>query len=431
MEIFHNYSIKSTIIFFIISFIVFIFSYFLVLAESDGSRDLFSSIFFSIICFLILDRAGMYFSQLSSAEARNTADKLLVEKMKHFEGILEKEKVESLGSIPSAMHQLAKEIASADWVMNLHVGRYIEDSDETMSPLIVRSYCDWLGNPSKGEWIDIVGLPELFSDRYRSIHVEKKTGSHGIFVLRHSTPMLNFLILGNGNQKKVFWGWIPEYQKSISMYFLYSSNDRRVIRVFEEYFEYLKRNKCWNKPNAPFEIDFTKKTEQERYATVDVVNKRGVWTTIGVQGKSEEQLKPVTIGFVVFDIDKEGRLTVKPIIYDAASGAREEPTGRDHREISHYQNDVYVSYELEDTTSGICHYRFERGDDGAEFLIGTFINRKNGQRCSLIGTKKSNHISDVQSLMNLSESQAKKEARDSFNRHRTDGLLKHFRGPRH
>lgn len=409
----------------IISSLSYISSVYLPIIFNYTGLDPIIALPVSVIIFLILDR----FIYDNSANIDKNQMKAAIddfdENMNDLKSLLAQSKVIDNGSITVANEKIAKKIATADWVKNVYVSNPDSEKDKQQRAIIVKAYENWLENKSRGDWIDIVGIQELFSNRFREIKPRRQNGAHKVYVLRHSTPTINFLILGKGRNSEVFMGWLPEYKMNIDHYKIFSSRDRISLMMFNGYFDYLKDNKTWNDKGIPYKLDF-EKSDQRRYANVVVVEKKGLWTTLGIEGDSESNLKVLTIGFVDIDLDADA-VTVRAAVYDYRGNSTPEISNVPHEEIAHYKNDIYVGYELEDRTSGICHYRFRRSSIAGEYVLGTFVHKVTGQRTALIGSR--SIYSSFDQVCALTESEIGDTVSSQMTTLKQRNLLRHFRGP--
>ncbi|MGJ8670997.1 MAG: hypothetical protein ACSHXK_16055, partial [Oceanococcus sp.] len=285
-----KYNYLSSIKYAILSFIGFL----LILCAqyiSTGALEFDWAFGLAIIIFLIFDRIAI-------EQDRQSKDLELIEKINDFEDRLSGEKITNWGNITRGNQRVVKKIAQADWVKNVFVGTNDHDEEEHVQT-IVKGYELWLENKSKENWTDIVGIQEFFSPRYERFTAKYREGKHRLHVLRHSVPVMNFVIIGYGKSKEVFIGWLPEY-KDGHEYYIFSSRSSAAVKLFEDYFDYLIDHKCWNDRKTPFELD-TEKEGKDRFAHLPIVDKKGLWITFGLIADGVTDVHISSLGFVLLN----------------------------------------------------------------------------------------------------------------------------------
>ncbi len=298
--------------------------------------------------------------------------------------------IQCLGVASECTQLIANRISQAKSVRNTFVGLY--DSD---NPNIVKSYENWLANPGKETWEDIVGVREFFSGRYASIVAGHAINSHEVYVLRHYMPILNFVILKYSQDvEEVYWGWEPGQRDPE----IFRSYETTLINSFKSYFQELK-NRTWNQKvnkNKPFFLDFSKVgAERLPGAELGLVNKEGIWITLSYPKRRRRGSSDVRainrFGLIKFEIDTS-EVKVRAKIYES-DGTFNGTAGVNHEDdiprpvIAHYTNNVFVGYQLEGTNStAVCHYQFRRKDN-IDIIQGLYIDRKNGTKNTILGVR--------------------------------------------
>lgn len=99
-----------------------------------------------------------------------------------------------IGSREKADLMIGDKLSKAKEVKNTFLD--LSNEDAATNNAVTEGYASWLKNDSPRTWEDITGLQELFSDRYKRIpRMSNYNDRHKAFVLRHSLPVINFIIL--------------------------------------------------------------------------------------------------------------------------------------------------------------------------------------------------------------------------------------------
>ncbi|GLP88291.1 hypothetical protein [Tritonibacter mobilis] len=268
-------------------------------------------------------------------------------------------------------------------------------SDSSKDSRVIASYEKWLNNNKRGLWQDVVGIKEYFSDRYKAISPNSRhKGEHRVFVLKHTMPTINFIILDYASSRptEVFWGWVSGDESEQSP--IYATIDRDVLKTFEDYFEALIK-RTWNRSvfdesDKGFLIDYTDNAETRlQNASSRLVDKVGLWITVSYRkdDQSDNQIAN-RLGLVEIGYNERG-ISVQAKIYNQ-NGLIEE-TETEHREIAHYLDSVFIGYRLRDSDfSGICQYKFKRYQS-EELMTGVYVDRRESIRNTLIGSRYNAH----------------------------------------
>ncbi|MBO9420108.1 hypothetical protein J7481_11425 [Labrenzia sp. R4_2] len=137
------------------------------------------------------------------------------------------------------------------------------------------------------------------------------------------------------------------------------------------------------------------------------------------------KIKITSIGFLEVEISS-GAIEIRTVVYDAVNGNKTENLTRSHDEISHYKNNAFVGYKLDNGTSGICHYLFEK-NDGIDTIVGTFIDKEFATRRTVLGIR--DNFSSIENMNQLSASQVQRKIANTETMLRQIGLFKKVNGP--
>lgn len=326
-----------------------------------------------------------------TAQLRINKETMADEVRKYFESTV----VASVGDSRDAIRILKSKIRRAVNVRNTFIGIHDAEDDVNYQVGICSLYAEWIGNPNSKEWIDISGPAQLFSERYKNIKVNRSRiyGTHIIKILRHSTPIVNFVIFEYGkNDKEVFFGWISGTSRSA----IFSSSHPETVKVFERYFRALERHRLWGKQIV---VDYNAKSPSNRVGQRgDLVDKIGKWLTISVR---DGEIK--TFGFFEIDISKHGvsgqragTISINGyILTQDLTFFGDIKHGED--EIAHYANKIFIEYgNAKKSRTGFCFYEFIRNlaDSRVEAnqLEGFFIDENDSTRNDIFGFKVENEL---------------------------------------
>jgi hypothetical protein len=256
-----------------------------------------------------------------------------------------------------------------------------------------RAYDAWLNNSSEKKWTDIIGVKEFFSGRYnRPVESRNFKGTNNVFVLRHSIPIINFIIFEYEDRNfEVFFGWLPGDEDERSE--IFSTTDRMIISMYQSYFDSLKKH-SWNfyfnhDLDRGYVVDYSSNREN-RVANIDtrLTDKVGKWITVGYEKKKGKKggYTPNSLGVIDISLEKSG-FRISSQIW-GSDGVLEERDTK-HREIAHFLNNLFVGYSLEaGRGSGICYYKF-LSKHGTDLIIGIYMDRRDERRNSIIGVRHS------------------------------------------
>lgn len=287
-------------------------------------------------------------------------------------------------------------IASAKSVRNTYVDIFDHMSEQSApESILIASYTSWLSNRLSGSWQDIVGIREFFSGRFAAIPVsEDYTGQHRLYVLRHTSSVINFIILTYEDEsEEVFFGWIPEDDDGKSR--IFGTKSVPLVKMFGEHFETLK-SKTWSSDkkdakNAGILIDYSKGWPERISTSKDSpIDKEGAWVTLSYSKKpnNDETPKMNRMGIIRFKNNKRSIDLTAEIF--STSGEPEE-SGTQHSEIAHYLNNIFVGYDLEEGGTGICHYQFIRRSN-LDYIVGVYTDRRDERRNTIVGIRASKEV---------------------------------------
>lgn len=305
-----------------------------------------------------------------------------------IESVKKETSIEYVGSSSEVLPRIAKKVRHAANVRNTFVG--IDEYDYTKSndDIVYEIYKTWLENDYDGKWVDIVGPAQLFSGRYEKISASKAkmSGSHEVKILRHSTPIVNFIILEYPNEESdVFFGWMTGSKDSKIFY----SPDKHAVAVFKSYFRRLEKHRLWGEP---IRIDYKSK-KNKRLQRNDLVDKIGNWVTLSVKDGEIETYGFFTIGITrkPTSFSRSGIIFLNGLLVDSRMNYLNDiDHGREH--ISHYTNKMFIEYGAANKgRQGFCFYEFEQNVHNEEVegshVSGFYVNHGGTSISEILGFK--------------------------------------------
>lgn len=250
-------------------------------------------------------------------------------------------------------------------------------------------------------WDDIASPAQIYSKRYTSIKFQsvKQNFAHRIRVLRHSTPIINFILLEEDSGRRiVYFGWVSNARNPK----IFCSTDDQVTLGFYRYFEILSNYRSWGEPIV---VDYSARVPAQRIARGDLVDKTGSWLTLSISDGVV-----ATYGF--FDIEIEtrnvsptqnGTLKVHGSLYDSRMNFIDD-IRHDGGRVTHYQNRILIEYgDITNPARGFCFYEFLK-DVGnlnieASQIRGFYIDEDQEKRNHIVGVK----VDTVPDLSNKGE----------------------------
>jgi len=264
-------------------------------------------------------------------------------------------------------------------------------------------YSRWLKEKDSIFWEDIVGIPEFFSERFRSIScgVEQRA-SHKVFVLRDFSHIINFIILSfpEKNRKSVvYFGWIANDIDRVSE--IYSSTDEDVVAMFRGQFANLKAI-TWNALDE-LKIDFKNGFDIDHSYPIPkkvhigpsgLIDKSGLWETISFHKDQNGDLIMGSLATVAirFNID---HVEVTSELYDIDGLPLGDFTSQSESTFS--LNNLFFVYKTKgDATTGICHYKFFRHHSEGRMLTGVFCDSMLQSRNTVIGFYHGDNTNEIE-----------------------------------
>ncbi|SCZ55985.1 hypothetical protein SAMN04488118_102510 [Epibacterium ulvae] len=266
--------------------------------------------------------------------------------------------VEVLGDPKKANNQMDADILAARNVWNVYCGTSTMDESEL--------YKKWLTQETSEKWIDIVGVTEYFSDRFRNIGFsEQQVATHNIFVLREFSHVINFIILefppdlqGIQRRNVVYFGWIANKE---SQQVIFRSSNAVVVELFKRQFENLQQI-TWNR-TAQIEDKYEDGIEinhsylssnKTNLGPASLVDKSGFWETISFKISEGGDLEIINFAIVKIKFDHDN-IKVDSQVYSPQGDSMNSFTSRSH-DATYKLNNVYFLYKLRDTEeTGLCH----------------------------------------------------------------------------
>jgi|CXWL01.1.fsa_nt_gi hypothetical protein len=283
------------------------------------------------------------------------------------------ETIQRVGSGNEVLIHLNESIKKASYVRNTFLnvgGAHGHDEEERISQM----YVDFLTRANAEVWQDIISANELFEFRHTTLSIDKPKAKHSIAVLRHSMPIINFVLLENRatNFHEVYFGWIFDTNRTSTM--IYKSTHPDVIDVFEKYFAVLWRDQKAEEWIVPYEKQDKNDRGPGKYFAVD---KRGVWVTAALDTREKGGICKV-LSYAVLRIEFEPRQpTIRGAIYPTSGSNRRIL----HQDITESPNRLFVEYQDAvdgEIHRGYCVYKFER--DGTKDIIRGDLAQTHGRQ---------------------------------------------------
>ena len=376
--------------------------------NTDSTKFAFV-IFIAITLFIILNGAvNLYFDSNKTENFHFRFDKIN-DKIDVLDSFLKENRgIIYVGPADKVFEQISVKLDDASSVKNTLVGLYSADIYQGKAEKLYR---DFFENNKSAIWKDLVSSVELFGDRFRmNLNGEEVRSRHKIKVLRHSIPLINALIIFEGNTaKSVFFGWTAAYATMDSPIFY--SDDRKLVEIFDKYFDLLWNEKTIDRDEIS--VDYSSPFDR-RFKGLDVVDKVGRWITLGYNLSEQKNIEIESYGIIDIFISNNGRIEVSGDIFDT-NGETKSPV--DAVNVYQSTNRLAFDYKLDSSSKirlGFCVYRFGRrnlnkaGGVKIEYLNGFFVNNSTGTRKDVIGIK-------------LDDSFGMKNSQDAF----VEGLEKH------
>jgi hypothetical protein len=302
--------------------------------------------------------------------------------------------------------RIAASLRTAYHVRNTYVAsRHITGTRTHFAAGIVEHYEIILAKDKNSSWQDIVGVGELLDGRFERINQSGKMdlkGSHEIYLINTHVPVLNFLLCGPRESEftEVYFGWVRNTTTDVDVFY---SRDERLISMFNNYFESLKRTK-----DRIIQIPFSYTDKPSERFNRSIPNRLcGTW--LSVSGS----VKTMSPANATPNADK-GELATYAIInisYDEDWHA----TGRiysypDHKFKYNFKTDmcvlsentIYYTYTNRNTfgrreSQGIGQYSIAQDSDA---LSGFYVRAGSNKSASLRAKKVGSGIANDPELIN-------------------------------
>lgn len=298
--------------------------------------------------------------------------------------------VNFVGDSDKAYRKIRDAIGSVRNVKSTVVAMETADYSGESLQLISEIYRAWLLNRYDGDWIDVVSPSVVFSGRYQEIDVNPAeiNGAHLVKVLRHGTPMVNFMIMEHEDKEEVYFGWLPGSKWSP----IFHSDNVKTVLVFKRYFEALEGHRLWGDAIA---VDYAAKRTNSRIAGGDLVDKIGSWSTLSIRNERIE-----TYGFFNIAIkankpykNRPSGLTLRGVVLDGDLKVVDE-IKHNPDQIAHYTNKMFIEYGRPGASrGGFCFYEFTKPRDSEntydDNVDGFFIDEGESARNVILGFRSS------------------------------------------
>ena len=276
----------------------------------------------------------------------------------------QKDQIISL-SHQAALNRIAKKILLANKVLNtnVNIGNIYSQQLTASNEYFNGTYIKFLMKSKHNVWHDIIGVSELFSDRYRLICNHDYAGQLKITILRRSFAIVNFTIIYTENDAEIYFGWLSDEKANSGVFY---SKSQPLIDIFASYFRIIEERYSWY-GGARRQISITNKSPISKQT--DIVNKRGRWIT-----SLKEHGKDISFGIVDIDFP-HGSIEIRVTIYDKNCYVIHHDT-HDKNRVTHFRNQIYFTYEestRDGYISGICYYEFS--NDGHRDVLNGFTTR--------------------------------------------------------
>ena len=175
--------------------------------------------------------------------------------------------------------QIASSLRTAYHVKNTYVGsKEITGVKTHRSAGIIEHYGIILSKDRNATWQEIAGVGEFLDGRFAEINPDgamQFRGTHEIFLIDTHVPVLNFLLCGPEESQftEVYFGWVKNMTNDVDVFF---SRDERLISMFNNYFDALKRTKD---RVVSIPVSYTDKSS-ERFSKSTANRLRGTWISI-------------------------------------------------------------------------------------------------------------------------------------------------------
>ena len=308
--------------------------------------DPLTALIFAVFVTIIFDRVAAIFDSHMTRKDAVERDSVLKELMRDG-----REDICALSS-NEAKKQIIEHSVRANRIINTNVN-IVDPVSTTLSEKEVESfYGNFLGRNSKNVWNEIVGISELFGDRYKNIVTENYEGDFRVTTLRHSAPLINFTYLEFENRKEVYFGQISKWTGTSKVFYSQSID---LCDMFELYGNTLIERYSWQDGSGR---RIKLNSSQSISDQTQIIDKSGIWLTVLKNKKKIASIGVIEIGF------PQGEVQVDATLYELNDGALKplSHSKHDKKTVVHYKDQIYFFYNEIDRfgkeNSGICYYRF-------------------------------------------------------------------------
>lgn len=337
---------------------------------------------FSIIAFLLIV-AGIrsYFSRKLA-----NIEKLLEDNREHVSVLTEGEAINLL------LNRLSQATSVTNTNVNItHLAGKI-DRDTNTHADIEALYQAFLANGKGGTWKDIIGVSEMYSERYPQVSAYGNAGKLLVQLLRHSAPIINFVVVEGDDFKEVYFGWVADDSKPGPVFYTQSRN---LVALFERYDEVItERYSMFDNAHRRIAV----KPEVSIAKSVMLVDRKGIWLTAEIVDS-----RIVSFGIIDISFDK-GRTVISTRIYDSAN-TNPRTTEHEPKNVTTGRDKIFFTYWREDgrdstKSQGLCFYKFELSQqkDSGERLTGYVADFRTQSLSRLVGVKIRDGISDIKEV---------------------------------
>lgn len=294
--------------------------------------------------------------------------------------------VERIESLAKVDEQLSRKLDDASSVRNTFIGI----SGGKSKSKIVGLYDSFLSK-NDNSWHDVVTISELFSERFAMIQPNHTSSArHTITVLRHSMPMVNFIILDYPDHRKseAYWGWVEAEKNSGGASLnVFRSNEIEIVTMFENLFSGLIRHKS----QSTIQTDFTK-TGEARFSakmTHRVVNREGRWYTHAYRKWKDPNLRTQVSHACFSIIYVESKPIIDGLIFEHKTKKIVPIEHKDQIRIDSSDERIFLEFSARkngERRDGFVLYKFGHFKE-FDIVSGFFMNPFDRQFYEIFGIK--------------------------------------------
>lgn len=324
-----------------------------------------------------------------------------------------------LGNSEDAFHYLNLQLESANVVKNTVVGL---GSSKQYDKSLNSIYKTFFEKNRSGVWEDIVSHAEVHGARFQLKDARSEwEDRHRVYVLDKFIPIINFTIVRysrgpKASGSRLFIGWTSALNYSEQNIFV--TQEEGIIRVFEAYFDLLKRYQLGDPQGSA--IDFSL-PPANRVQKLEITRKQGVWLTLSFHLDATESETPGsdisydTWAIVRISNDFEGVSvsgTAFQILGDLKAFEYSNEIRPQKKDIYSFLNRMYFEYSYSRHNIqklGFCVYNFDQGISSEPCFFGSYIDVQTRDRSEIVAVKISNDeckCSDQEALEKFLESRS-------------------------